>query len=331
MVRRNRGVNLSPKPKNRTPKSERQAQVAKHQKQQQYNAAAASIGKDPQTPSAEPVKRSTGQSANPSRAAYVPEYPSFSLERPKLPENYRVQTEELTVICWKWSQSKYRSKFGPHQVHKLRNMLERNLQIPHRFVCITDDARGLDVETIPLWEFPEVNVRQGKPNCYRRLRVFDKDAKDWLGKRIMSIDLDVVITGDITEIVDRPDEEFIIWGDTAKNTAYNGGFWLMDAGARSQVWEQFTPDAPSITASQKMVGSDQAWISYMLGPNERKWTTQDGVYSFRNHVSRKQAKGRTAPVNGLADDARIVFFHGHYDPWDTKIQRQHPWIRHFYY
>lgn len=228
----------------------------------------------------------------------------------------------ITVVCWKWTQKRYRSKFGPQQVRTLKSMVERNLDLEHRFVCITDDARGLEnIDTIKLWSEPNVELPQGKPNCYRRLRAFAPDAADWLGERILSIDLDVVITDNITPLVDIPDD-FKIWGDTAKNTHYNGGFWLMTAGSRPQVWEQFDPDAPNITKSRGLVGSDQAWISYILGGSEQKWGTGDGVYSFRNHLRQGE--------KNLPDDARVVFFHGHYDPWDRKVQARNLWIKKHY-
>lgn len=229
----------------------------------------------------------------------------------------------ITVICWKWRQRKYRSRFTQREVRVLKNMVERNLHVPHRFVCITDDARGMsDIQTLPLWEEPKITLPNGKPNCYRRLRVFAPDAAEWLGERIVSIDLDTVITGDITPLVDIP-TDFKIWGDTAKNTHYNGGFWVMDAGARARVWEEFSTEAPEITKSRGMVGSDQAWISYILGPNEEKWSIDDGVYSFRNHMG----SGRES----LPDDARIVFFHGQYDPWDGRVQKKNRWIKAHYY
>jgi len=228
----------------------------------------------------------------------------------------------ITVVCWKWQQNKYRSHFKAEHVRTLKNMVARNLKLDHRFVCITDDASGLDdIETMELWDGPNISLPTGKPNCYRRLRVFAPDAKDWLGERILSIDLDTVITDDITPLVDN-DYDFKIWGDTAKNTYYNGGFWIMNAGARSKVWSQFHSNANRVTRRKRMVGSDQAWISYILGPNEKKWSTDDGVYSFRNHL--KQGE------KDLPDDARIVFFHGHYDPWDPEVQEQNPWIKDYY-
>src|SRR6185369_10690146 len=61
----------------------------------------------------------------------------------------------LSVVCWKWKPSNgYRSAFGPETVNVLRAMVRRHYQKPHRFICVTDDSRGIDpgIEIIPLWD-----------------------------------------------------------------------------------------------------------------------------------------------------------------------------------
>ena len=225
----------------------------------------------------------------------------------------------ITILLWKWQQKNYRSKFTAENVNIMCNMIGRNLDIPHRFLCITDDPEGVKCETYPLWTEPNVNLPSGRPNCYRRLKVFGEFGKE-LGDRLMSIDLDSVITKNITPIVDRK-EDFVIWGDTARNTLYNGGFWIMTPGTRTQVWDKFTPKAPQITKNLRIVGSDQAWISHILGPGEATWTTKDGVYSYRNHL--RQGLMPKPP------DARIVFFHGKEDP-DHPGPQSKRWVRELY-
>ena len=42
------------------------------------------------------------------------------------------------VICIKWG-----TKFGPEYVNRLYKMVQKNLSLPHRFVCFTDSAEGL--------------------------------------------------------------------------------------------------------------------------------------------------------------------------------------------
>lgn len=218
--------------------------------------------------------------------------------------------ERLTVVCWKWKpHDTYHSVFTADHVNRLASMVGRNLHRPYEFVCVTDDAEGIasHIKTLPLDPVLSQQTHARRPNCYRRLKAFSEDAGEWLGcDRLMSIDLDCVITGDITPLTRRT-EDFVIFGDTAKGTPYNGSLWLLKAGSRPQVWNAFDPEAsPLQTKAMNIIGSDQAWIAACLGPNEAKFGTQDGIYSYARDV---KANGGTLPA-----DARIVFFIGPYDP-----------------
>ena len=44
----------------------------------------------------------------------------------------------LNVICMKWG-----TKYSSEYVNKLYSMVARNLSVPFRFVCFTDDADGI--------------------------------------------------------------------------------------------------------------------------------------------------------------------------------------------
>lgn len=235
-----------------------------------------------------------------------------------------------TVICWKWAPaSGYRSTFGPETVNTLAAMVRRHYARPHRFVCVTDEPDGLDpsVDVLTAWnDFAGVPSPHGRhnPACYRRLRLFHPDAARWFGSRYVSLDLDMVITGDLMPLWDRP-EPIVFWGDTnpLPGSHYNGSMILMTAGCRPQVWTDFDPlVSPTLSYRAKCFGSDQGWYSYCLGPGEARWTTADGVYSYRNHLAPQQAK--------LPENARVVVFHGHHDPWDGYVQAQCPWVRRHY-
>lgn len=235
----------------------------------------------------------------------------------------------LTVVCWKWPpQAGYRSTFGPETVNTLRAMVRRHYPHPHRFVCVTRETAGIDadIEILPPWDdFAHLPSPHGQknPSCYRRLRLFHPDAQQWFGARFVSLDLDVVITGDLTPLWHRP-EPVVFWGDTNRQPGshYNGSMILMDAGCRPQVWTDFSPEAsPLIAKEARCFGSDQGWISYRLGPGEAKWSKRDGVYSYRNEVSQLKC---------LPSNARIVVFHGAHDPWASHVQATVPWVREHY-
>jgi hypothetical protein len=234
----------------------------------------------------------------------------------------------VNAVCWKWATATgYRSSYGPETVNILARMVRRHYADLDRFICVTDDGAGLDpdVDVLPAWnDYADLPSPAGRnnPSCYRRLRAFAPDIGAVFGERFVSLDLDVLIASDLRPLWDRP-EDFVIWGDTNPRTYYNGSMVLMTAGARSHVWTEFDPvTSPQLSRNAGHWGSDQGWISYRLGPNEAKWTTADGVYSFRNHLQGR----RELPAN-----ARCVVFHGHADPWHPHVQRHYPWVVEHYH
>jgi hypothetical protein len=207
-------------------------------------------------------------------------------------------------------------------------MISRHYHADHEAVCITDDPRGIDpaIRIVRLWDdFADLPSPHGgvSPACYRRLRAFSPEMAGIIGPRFVSMDLDVVIVDDITSIFDRK-EDFVIWNSPIRTTPYNGSLWMMDAGARKQVFEEFNPlTSPKETKKLGFNGSDQAWISRILGPGEATWTAKEhGVYAFRSDVKKIAYQ--------LPTNAKIVFFQGHNDPWSKWAQEVAPWILEHY-
>jgi len=215
-------------------------------------------------------------------------------------------------------------------------MVKRHYPEPHRFVCVTDDTKGLsDVETIPLWsDFARIPSPHGgnRPSCYRRLKLFDPEIEGLLGQRFVALDLDLVITGDLRPVLNRQ-EDFVMYGDTDPRSFYNGSMLLMTAGARPQVWTTFDPQrSPQESMAAGRFGSDQGWISHCLGPGEARWGTADGVYSYRRHIAQKHkpvTPQEQRAYGRLPQGARVVVFHGRYDPWAAHAQRW-DWVRSHY-
>lgn len=234
----------------------------------------------------------------------------------------------MKVVCWKWKpRREYRSKYDHTHVNTLFNMVRRHFHRAHEFVCITDDPIGLDtrIRVVDLWDtHADLPSPHGglNPACYRRLKMYSPEARDLIGERFVSLDLDCVIVDDVTPVWDRP-EEFMIWGETLRTTPYNGSMQMMTAGARRQVWEDFDPvKSPELALKAGYHGSDQAWISYKLGPHEARWTKKDGVFSWRMECKPNGGK--------LPKGARIVFFEGHVDPWSPTALSMSPWIKEHY-
>lgn len=226
----------------------------------------------------------------------------------------------LAVVCFLWVDPNGRHNrhytYSAEYVNRLASMLRRHLHLPYTLTCVTDMPEGIEagVRVVPT----PAEVRDW-PGHMRRLVIFRPDAAETFGKRILLIDLDVVILRDITPLVDRP-EDFVAWEPRlyhALNGAYaryNTGFMLMDAGARPQVWAALDIDEATRVLSAKHEGvvDEQSWISHVLGPDEAIWPWNGDVVSV---------KAVPAP-----HAARMVFFNGPRAPGMPAMQREFPWI-----
>lgn len=228
--------------------------------------------------------------------------------------------DRLVVTCFKWFDPSYRwNKLYLHDalhVNRLRAAVARNLKMPHEFVCITDDAEGIDddIRIVPLWDD---HAHMGMN--YRRLKMYSSEMKDLIGPRFINFDLDIVVCGPLDPLLERT-EPFVAWKDVFyKRQAFNGSMVMMDAGSQSKVWDTFDPKlAVTLWKTGKGIGSDQAWAYHVLGRNVAMWTTSDGVYSFQYDLVKKKLQ--------LPDNAAVVIFHGACGPAMTNLQKQHPWI-----
>lgn len=197
-------------------------------------------------------------------------------------------------------------------VNTLGRMLKRHLTIPYEFVCITDDPVGIECRTIPLWD-----KCRDLGGCFNRLWAFSQDFA-LLGDRFALVDLDVVITGNCDHIFGIGDDFAMHEYDYPErpHQHYNGSLVIMDRGARRQVWDRFDPATTpqEIAKDNTRIGSDQKWISTVLGAGERKLGPEQGVHE-------------ALKVGGsLPSNAAMVFFSGPRDP----TQREHGWVRQHY-
>jgi hypothetical protein len=224
----------------------------------------------------------------------------------------------LTICAWYWVQPQSKTTYGPEHIAIWAAMVRRHLTLPHRLAVVThEDIAIPGVEVIrPPSEFEGVRIPtwgERKPQCHRRLVMFRPDAARWFGDRMVSMDLDAVIGRSLDPLFDR-DDDFVIFKGTSSNRPYNGSLWMLKAGARPQVYTDFTPDKAA-EAGRLFCGSDQAWLAHCLGWNEKTWGEEDGVVHFRSGYR----AGKPPP--------RIVFFPGALKPWHIasadKYARSH--------
>jgi hypothetical protein len=225
----------------------------------------------------------------------------------------------ITVVTFKWETPGYRAKFQPEHVRTLQRMVARCYAKPHRFVCFTDNPVGIEDIALPLWDdYKDIPnpTGGGRPSCYRRLKIYSKQMRHVLGERFVMIDLDTVLVGDVAPLWDRP-EPIVLYRSPSGKWPYNGAMVLMTAGVRSHVWEYFDPlTSPAIAARAGYQGSDQAWVSYILGADEAVWDASDGVLYY----------SKLPDKNRLPANARIVFPTAGRAPWKLN----HRWVRSCY-
>jgi hypothetical protein len=254
---------------------------------------------------------------------------------------------DLTVTTFYWSDPERRRdySFNPEHVRILRNMVERNLSVPHRFVCVTNEAFqypiGEEIETIPLDREWFDKCRKHCPGTvFPRLWMRSPDYP--IKGRILNLDIDVVIVNNIDSIVDR-DEESVFWRNPnyesggASRAFYQTSIQLFTQGSHPELWSDFTleetkdangntvPPTPS-WANRRFGGHEQAWVSERLPWTLPYWDDKDGIYGAGRLFRGQMDKG----ITELPENARIVSFPGNRMPDQPEVQKMHPWIAEHY-
>lgn len=237
---------------------------------------------------------------------------------------------QVTFLLWKWLHPTYRARFNATAVNVLAASIRRTCTLKHRIICVTDDPRGVNAETYPLWnDHATLSNPSGKhlPNCYRRLRMFDVKTQIAMGiapgSRVVSMDLDCVIVAANIDPLFSKDGDFMAWQvkGQMQPKVYNGSLVGFTAGSNQHLWDEFDPiRSPALASNNGFFGSDQGWLSYKKIGQSRtnQWTVErDGVFSFPREI-----KQRRSPWSA----ASLVFFNGREKPWDPDLQKKHPWI-----
>lgn len=221
----------------------------------------------------------------------------------------------LTFVTFLWRQPGYHTAYGAEHVRRWAKMVRKHYRREKRLVLVTDEPGeyGRGIEVVPLWDDCASLANphgQNFPSCYRRLRLWAPDAGQVFGERILLMDLDCTVLGNLSPLVDRT-EDVVFWRDPGyPQQPYNGGMILMRAGSRPQVWSQFAgEDSIRRARAAGYKGSDQAWIAFCLGSKEAVWTAADGVVSWKRDLRR----GEPRPGD------RVVMFHGTHKPWHDSV------------
>ncbi len=234
---------------------------------------------------------------------------------------------ERIVLCMKWG-----SKYGPEYVNRLYAMVRRHLRGEFRFVCLTDDSKGVraEVRCLPI---PPLALPEGLPERgWKKLTTFEADLYGLKGTALF-LDLDVVIVDAIDPFFEWPGDFLIIhdwkrpWRVTGNSSVYR--FVL---GAHADVLATFR--ATHASARDKF-RNEQAFLSdHLHRQHKLAYWPAAWCASWKYHcVPRFPLNYFKAP--NVPAGARILIFHGVVNPPDALVGRNNgnwraakpaPWI-----
>lgn len=176
---------------------------------------------------------------------------------------------------------------GAEYVNKLHSAVERNLSIPHRFICFTDIPDKINCETRPIYG----------EGWFSKLYLFP----NFTTGKVIYLDLDTIITGNL-DFLDKYNGKFAILRDFYRKDGYGSGMMMWRGGFGHEITENYEKDGCPFVE-----GGDQIYIESQVRNAKR---LQDlfpkKIVSYKAHAM----AGTEAP---------IVCFHGHPKPHDFQF------------
>lgn len=215
--------------------------------------------------------------------------------------------ESIAVAVVKWGP-----KYSGEYVAKLHRAVARNLSLPHRFVCLTDDPTGLTCETALL--------PPGLLGWWNKLAIFRPEARE-LADWVLMLDLDIVITGSLDGLCasvglsghqvptdapkglkqagnGMPRADLTLTMDWWRPHVYNGACYLLRAGAFPEVWADLNPGATN------RHWGDQEWMTDRIPADRVGLWPASWIASYKTHCKNGASSHPPPP------EAKLVCFHG---------------------
>lgn len=235
--------------------------------------------------------------------------------------------QPVNVICMKWGE-----KYPFEYVNILYQMVERNLTLPHRFICLTENSQGIrgEVEIKPLPDFDEPGPEYLR-YClaWRKLTLFKKKLYDIEGK-ILFLDLDVVIVDNIDCFFSFSDKLSIIENWSQKGRLIGQASVIcFEKGRYARLVEKFRHNPEAVLVNR----TEQVYITRELGRDGFDFFPEAWCKSFKFHcLPGGFLNGFIAPTQ-IPKGAKIIVFHGNPKPdealagiWGGYV----PWYKRFY-
>lgn len=215
----------------------------------------------------------------------------------------------MRFVCWLWRGEgfwKRVTRYEARHVHTLASMLRRHGG--HELICVQDG--GFDVQGgIPSIVMPADVASM--PDYLPKLWGWSPEFHEKIGGRFASIDLDVVIMGDVAPVLTGP---FRIW-DRADNEPYNTSLFVVEPGLHQEVWTGLSPERLEAAKAEAAYWTgDQSWVAHVLGPDQPTFGEDSGIMQYRPQHRKERPEGM-----------RAGFMSGPYDP--IKERERSKWVR----
>lgn len=224
----------------------------------------------------------------------------------------------VNIICMKWG-----TKYSAEYVNKLQRMVARNLSLPHRFICLTDNGAGVN-ESVETFAIPDIGIDlNGPERGWNKLVTFSASLYDLSGACLF-LDLDLLIVGSLDELFAQLGDVLIIRDWLKKDGTGNSSVYRFTLGAHADLLADFQTNADAI---KKRYRNEQEYLSaYLLGKNALGYWPDSWCRSYKRHCLHNFPMS-LFKIPAVPTGAKVIVFHGHPNPDDAILGKTRKWYR----
>ena len=206
-------------------------------------------------------------------------------------------------------------------IQNLYNMVERNLSIPHRFVCFTDNTIIHKRK-----EFQNTNIefrkfkRHDFEGWFNKLQLFSPQSE--LEGDTLYMDLDVVIMKNIDEMaIIGESKNFVGMNDFNPSSGlFNSSIMRFNNKYHSIIWEEYIKRRSDFTKCH----GDQEIISQIIKDKEDTLSFPDSWTQSYKWLNRKGKRYHIDKMTYEQDpNAKVCVFHGNPNPHESTQE----WVK----
>jgi hypothetical protein len=215
---------------------------------------------------------------------------------------------DCAFITIKWG-----SEFNPDDINILKRAAFANTSFKTRFICLTEDRKGLDsdIEIFPIPEF-ELYSQTPKTGIWPKISLFHPDISD-VAELVVFLDIDTIICGCLDELFNDPHDNLMLLScgprwvnmDSALSTHAATGVMAYRPIFQSHLFRIFCKDIDKFTSQfaveQEFVGFAAEKVSYF----PILW-----IESFKYHLRQGYFIDLIKPPRSPKDTTKLVAFHG---------------------